>query len=583
MIPKIIHYCWFGNNPIPEGDRKNIETWKKVCPDYKIIEWNEKNYDITKNKYMYDAYKNRKMGFVPDYARFDIIYEYGGIYLDTDVEILKPLDKLLENHAYMGFEMGKYINGGIGFGAEAHNDIIKQLRDMYDSMNFYCEDGTLNLLPSPSYITELLKKKGLIVNDKMQMVENMRIYPSEYFAPKDYKTGKINVTDNSYTIHHYNGSWIEKNKVKIFINKVINKIKKITYKIKLLLKNKKFFSKIYEKLSRTKFVREMNVNIAKNTNKSDSLENVIIFDTSIASDNLGDNVIMSYCNNIINEIMKNSKKTYLPTHILPNSKDMKHLRKVDLKLVCGTNILSSDIGKSIMKFPNRSYKYNNLLLFGVGCSKYSDKTTEYTKKFYKSMLNDKYIHAVRDEYTKKFLNNIGIYNVVNTSCPTMWNLTEEFCKNIPRIKANNVVTTITDYDKDYNNDKMMIEILKRNYSDVYIWLQGKEDKKYLEELEIDNVKILSSLEEYNNLLKSNVDLDYVGTRLHAGIHALNNKKRSIIIAIDNRATEIARDTNLIIIDRKNIKKCLNDKINSTFDTNIKIPEKEIKKWKEQFK
>ena len=207
MIPKVIHYCWFGGKPIPERDRKCIESWKKYCPDYKIIEWNEHNYALSKNEYMHSAYKEGKWGFVPDYARFDIIYQYGGFYLDTDVELIRSLDELRENKAYMGFEGKAWINGGIGFGAEAGNEIIRGLRDMYDNLSFYNSDGSLNLKPSPHYITKFLLEKGLCQNDKMQMIEDLKIYPTEYFAAKDYETGRLHKTINTVSIHQYNASW----------------------------------------------------------------------------------------------------------------------------------------------------------------------------------------------------------------------------------------------------------------------------------------------------------------------------------------------------------------------------------------
>lgn len=208
MIPKVIHYCWFGGNPLPEKDKRCIESWKKYCPDYKIIEWNENNYDLNKNMYMAAAYKEKKWGFVPDYARFDIVYNEGGFYLDTDVELVKPLDELISNQAYMGFEGKVWINGGIGFGAKAKNHIIKGLRDMYDDMSFYKEDGTMNLTPSPYYITDYLESRGLKRDNSMQMIDNMKIYPTEYFASKDYDTGVIHRTENTISIHQYNASWM---------------------------------------------------------------------------------------------------------------------------------------------------------------------------------------------------------------------------------------------------------------------------------------------------------------------------------------------------------------------------------------
>lgn len=253
MIPKKIHYCWFGGGEIPEKDKKCIESWRKHCPDFEIIEWNESNYDLSKNKYMSDAYEQKKWGFVPDYARFDIIYTHGGIYMDTDVEIIKPLDGLLDCQAYMGFEEGDFVNGGIGFGAEAGNPVIKALRDMYDTMDFFKSDGQLNLLPSPYYITEKLEQFGLVRNNKKQSLcdGKLTVYPKDYFSPKDFLTNLIQQTENTYTIHHYNASWFSPQSLKRhktdqkinrifgkklgkFINSLRRKLMKIPQKIKNL-------------------------------------------------------------------------------------------------------------------------------------------------------------------------------------------------------------------------------------------------------------------------------------------------------------------------------------------------------------
>nr|AZY91881.1 glycosyltransferase [Lactococcus lactis] len=207
MIPKIIHYCWFGGGELPELDRKCIESWKKYCPDYEIIEWNEKNYDVTQNRYMHEAYKAHKLGFVPDYARFDIVYQNGGIYMDTDVELVKPLDELLALSGYMGLENGNWVNGGMGFGAEKGNEVMKLLRDMYDDKTFYNTDGTMNLTPSPYYITDLLVSLGLKRENTEQAVKGITIFPTDVLSPKDYETGKIKCTNRTFSIHHYNGSW----------------------------------------------------------------------------------------------------------------------------------------------------------------------------------------------------------------------------------------------------------------------------------------------------------------------------------------------------------------------------------------
>lgn len=210
-IPKIIHYCWIGDKPIPEHNRKIMESWKKFCPDYEIKEWNESNYDFTKNRYMREAFENKQWAFAPDYARLDIIYEYGGIYLDTDVELLKPLDDLLNLTGFMGFENSKVCAPGLGFGAIPKLQIIKELRDYYEELSFVKEDGTLNKIVGPAHQTNYLLKKGLIQNDSLQEIEGLTIFPTEYFSPKNF-LGEINLTRNSYSIHHFDASWLDINK-----------------------------------------------------------------------------------------------------------------------------------------------------------------------------------------------------------------------------------------------------------------------------------------------------------------------------------------------------------------------------------
>lgn len=208
MIPKIIHYCWIGGNPLPASAKKCIASWKKYCPDYEIIEWNETNYDFTKNQYMKEALEAKKWGFVPDYARLDIICQYGGIYLDTDVEIIKSFDSLLENKGFAGFESEQYVNLGQGFGAEVGNPVIEKLLGSYDNLRFVNEDGSLNMIASPAHNTEALIECGLEIKNEKQMLEDcFTIYPIDYFCPKSYYDGIIRRTDNTYSIHHFDATW----------------------------------------------------------------------------------------------------------------------------------------------------------------------------------------------------------------------------------------------------------------------------------------------------------------------------------------------------------------------------------------
>ena len=213
-IPKVIHYCWFGRGDIPEKDLKCIESWKKYCPDYEIKCWNEDNYDVNKNLFIKQAYDKRKFAFVSDYARLDIIYNHGGIYFDVDVEVIKNIDSLLEHKAFFGLEEVEskyYVNSGLGFGAEKNLFFLKEIMEVYENSNFLLEDGNINAKPCPIITNEvLLKQKNLdIRKNKFYNVDGIIIYPTEYFNPKSYETGKLNITDNTMTIHHYDGTWID--------------------------------------------------------------------------------------------------------------------------------------------------------------------------------------------------------------------------------------------------------------------------------------------------------------------------------------------------------------------------------------
>lgn len=207
-IPKIIHYCWFGKNPIPEKVKKCIDSWEKFCPDYKIIQWNEENYDVNSIPYIRDSYKEKKWAFVSDYARLDVVYKYGGIYLDTDVELIKNLDDLLEYDIFLCIEKNsKQIATGLGFGGCKDNIVLEKLMDIYNNLSFYKADGNLNLTACPKYTTDYFINHGYKLEDTTQFVDNTVILSSDYLCPMDYKTGKINITENTYGIHWYNASW----------------------------------------------------------------------------------------------------------------------------------------------------------------------------------------------------------------------------------------------------------------------------------------------------------------------------------------------------------------------------------------
>ena len=211
MIPKKIHYFWIGGNPKPESVLYCIDSWKKHCPDYEIVEWNETNYDFTKNEYMRQAYKAKKWAFVTDYARLDIIYKYGGIYLDTDVELIKPLDSVLDYTGFMGFdqtmEKDHYVATGLGFGMEPGNLIIQEMMLDYETVKGTGEDEAIKYVPCPYLNTQVLRRHGLENEDRDQMIENIMIFASDVFCPKSYNTLRLHITERTISIHHFDGTW----------------------------------------------------------------------------------------------------------------------------------------------------------------------------------------------------------------------------------------------------------------------------------------------------------------------------------------------------------------------------------------
>ena len=210
VIPKVIHYFWVGPNKLPDKYKKNIMGWQELCPDYEFKFWNEENYDFTKCTYMREAYEASKWGFVPDYARLDVIEKYGGIYLDTDVELVKRFDDLLSYDLFCGFESVKYINFGQGFGAKPKHPLIKKIRDDYEGRSFIDKSKRNILIPSPVYQTEALKKIGVVINGVTQKLDNNVFLSPQYLSPLNYY-GYGKITDKTHSIHHFDATWMDDN------------------------------------------------------------------------------------------------------------------------------------------------------------------------------------------------------------------------------------------------------------------------------------------------------------------------------------------------------------------------------------
>lgn len=209
MIPKTIHYCWFGRGKKTKLTQECIASWKKYCPDYEIVEWNEDNFDIHMNKYTQMCYEQKKYAFLSDYTRLKVIAEYGGIYFDTDVELRRPLGELLVHPAFFGFEDLTHINTGIGFGAEIGNPAVETMLQEYDDLL----QGDRGVIGCPLLNTQALMRIGLHADGKMQDLGVAMIYPPEYFNPYDDPMGILNLTVNTYSIHWYSKSWMSKKSV----------------------------------------------------------------------------------------------------------------------------------------------------------------------------------------------------------------------------------------------------------------------------------------------------------------------------------------------------------------------------------
>lgn len=231
MIPKKIHYCWFGRNPLPESALKCIASWKKFLPDYEIIEWNEDNFDVNSIPYTRQAYEAKKYAFVSDYARFKILHEHGGLYFDTDVEVIRPMDDIISAGPFMGFEKNLNtqnnnnapgVNPGLGLGAYPGMKVYSEIIDFYKSKNFNIEDGTV-----VTYTTAILLQKGLNEKNVRQTVAGITLYPTDVFCPMDSTTGIVTVTPNTVSIHHYSCSWIDHNTLRYKLHLLKNQLIKL--------------------------------------------------------------------------------------------------------------------------------------------------------------------------------------------------------------------------------------------------------------------------------------------------------------------------------------------------------------------
>lgn len=208
MIPKVIHYCWFGRGPKSELAKRCIDSWKKILPDYELKEWNEDNFDVDSVPYVKEAYAHRKWAFVTDYVRLYALANEGGIYMDSDVEVLKPLDRFLSHVAFTGYESSGWAVTGI-MGSEKGGVWVTEQLAHYDGLHFIREDGTMDMTINIEPITKIMRRRGMRLDQKFEEAENyIALYPADYFCPKNWTTNHVHLTENTYVIHHFAGTWL---------------------------------------------------------------------------------------------------------------------------------------------------------------------------------------------------------------------------------------------------------------------------------------------------------------------------------------------------------------------------------------
>jgi len=313
-----------------------------------------------------------------------------------------------------------------------------------------------------------------------------------------------------------------------------------------------------------------------------------VLNTSIATQNAGDQIIVDAALMELQEVFFDRQIIQFPSHEKLSSVSRNLQKLVDMNIACGTNLLHSHMG--LVKQWNvgliDAIKLKPVILFGVGWRSHATRKTDfYTKFLLGKLLSKTHLHSVRDSYAEAKLKEIGFENVVNTGCPTLWRLDEDHCKKIPVSRGKNALVVLTDYSENMELDAALMDVVVSKYGKVYFWCQGMHDFEYLKKLGyLSKVNVIpSSLASYNALLSdSSISLDYVGTRLHGGIRALQSFRRTVIIGVDHRANSMGKDFDLPVIDRYEDVQRINKMISEDLETKVALPLENIHRWKIQF-
>lgn len=315
------------------------------------------------------------------------------------------------------------------------------------------------------------------------------------------------------------------------------------------------------------------------------MSTAIIYDPSISSLNLGDRVISLSCRSVLEPFLSERYVVEFSSHLPIPRLFMSHFRDPGYKFLLGSNLLMSEMNHRFRQWDVTLLNAGSVgpvISMGVGWHQYAQPVNRYTARLYRKLFGHDLVNSVRDDYTAQMLASAGVENVVNTACPTLWCLTPSHCRALPSEKGAAVVCTLTDYDPNLARDRHILDVLMRSYEQVYLWPQGEGDPTYFNDVGIpEGVSVIApSLSAYDSVLTT-VRPDYLGTRLHGGIRALQHGLRSLIVAIDNRATELGRSVRLPVVSLGQLDE-LEDILNSPYRADIELPSLAIAQWLGQF-
>ncbi len=313
------------------------------------------------------------------------------------------------------------------------------------------------------------------------------------------------------------------------------------------------------------------------------MRKVTVLDTSVASTNVGDQIIMEAVDDHLSEVFPDALCYRVASHEYMGWKSRGLVRQSDFAIAGGTNLLSSRMWfRSVWKLNVFDLFFPaNVILMGCGWYQHQRKPDFYSQQLLRRVLSREHCHSVRDDYTRRMLSSIGVDNVINTGCPTLWRMTPELCQAIPQDKADYVVTTLNTYIPDPASDAKLLRLLRSRYKEVFLWIQTATDYAYAKGLGVGVTFVDPNLRAYDDLLQSSIDLDYVGTRLHGGIRALQFGRRTVILEVDNRAREMGKDFALPTVDRSDVEK-VEQLVMGPLQVRLKQPVERIARWKGQF-